>query len=405
MPIYVHKHDMEQGLAELAENGRRQLKRQLRVRWHDSEVAHVEVVKTAACNPNPSQDLVVFSDQALDLHSLGAGDAADSLRLVVWRGADEEVIVSVAQCPYGDSATSHDVHFIPNTNEIFSRHRGLLETDKLRDKRVLICGVGSVGSTCAVELAKCGVGQIDLVDHDRLELHNVARHACGVSDLGRRKVLAVRDLILDKNPSCEVNAHDLDVLERMDVTEQLIRGADVVLVATDSNASRLLINAVTVTEGRVAIYGRAMTRACGLDVIRVRPGAGPCYQCLIDTVLRGKREEVSTPRQAETLAYADRPVVAEPGLANDLMPLSQMMTKLSLQELLRGMSTELRNLDEDLTADLFIWSNRRTDQQQGFVPMGTQANRATILRWYGIDVSQVPRCALCVTTPQQQVIR
>ena len=39
-----------------------------------------------------------------------------------------------------------------------------------------------------------------LIDFDRLELSNVARHVCGVNDLGRYKTFAVRDSILQKNP-------------------------------------------------------------------------------------------------------------------------------------------------------------------------------------------------------------
>lgn len=395
MPVYIHRQQIQDALQGVTRNGERTLKRAIDVRWVDDDVAHVQVMGVIGASPSPDQNLLVVSETELDLASLeGAATTRSPLRLVCWRDNHDEVIVRVAETPASD-AGSHDVLFIPGHDEIFSRHRGLIETDRLRDKRIAIVGAGSVGSVCAVELVKSGVGAIDLIDHDRLELHNVARHACGVSALGRRKVNAVRDLLLDKNPGCQVATYDIDVLERPEMTERIVRGTDVVLVATDNNASRLLLNASCLQEGKVAIYGRAMTRACGLDVIRVRPHEGPCYQCLLHTVLNGRAEEISGPRQAETMAYSDRPVQAEPGLSNDLMPLAHLMIKLAIQQLLKGTTSELCSLDDDLTADLYFWANRRTEQHPGLTPMRTQGSRPTVLRWYGVDLSNLPRCPIC----------
>jgi len=403
MPIYIRRQQVLDALADLARSRQHTAKQLLQVRWHDGDVAHAQIMAPISASPSPEQDLLVVSATELDLDSLDPVSAGQSpLRLVCWRDAQGDAVVRVVQTPATD-AGSHDVLFIPGHDEIFSRHRGLIETDRLLAKRVAIFGVGSVGSTCAVELAKSGVGRFDLIDHDRLELHNVARHACGVSALGRRKVYAVRDLLLDKNPACQVETFDLDVLERPSVVEDIVRGADVILVATNNNASRLLINSLCLQERKPAIYGRAMTRACGLDVIRVRPHEGPCYQCLLNTVLNGRTEEVSGPRQAEMLAYADRPVLAEPGLSNDLMPLAHLMVKLAIQHLLQGTTSELCSLDEDLTADHYFWANRRTDQHMGMVPMGSQASRPTVLRWYGVDLLAVRRCQMCATSTTTMV--
>lgn len=50
----------------------------------------------------------------------------------------------------------------------------------LEGKRVMIVGLGSFGSQIAIELAKAGVGSYSLWDFDRVELHNLARHTCGI---------------------------------------------------------------------------------------------------------------------------------------------------------------------------------------------------------------------------------
>lgn len=395
MPIILQQQQIQDALADLDRAAQRTLKRPLRVRWHDGEVAHVHLLPVDLAEASPEQDLIVLSESPLDLNHTGSSVPCQTpLRLACWRDVNGHAVVHVVQTPAADDSAS-EISFIPTHEEIFSRHRGLIETDHLHSRRVAIFGVGSIGSSCAIELAKCGVGKIDLIDHDRLELHNIARHACGVEALGRRKVYAVRDLLLDKNPACRIESHHLDVLADPDITEQIVRQADVVLIATDNNASRLLINALCIHWNKQAIFGRAMTRACGLDVIRVRPGQSPCYQCLLDTILAGRNEEISTPRQAEALAYADHPVRAEPGLSNDLMPAIQIMVKLAMQHLLQKTDSELRSLDADLTADLYFWANRRTDEHPGLVPMGVQAGQPTILRWYGVDLAALPRCSTC----------
>ncbi|TAE94470.1 MAG: ThiF family adenylyltransferase, partial [Oscillatoriales cyanobacterium] len=71
------------------------------------------------------------------------------------------------------------VKFIPERSELYSRSKGLLETSVLENCKIGVVGLGSGGSTVALELAKAGVGNFVLIDFDRLELENVARHICG----------------------------------------------------------------------------------------------------------------------------------------------------------------------------------------------------------------------------------
>ena len=71
-------------------------------------------------------------------------------------------------------------------------------------KRVAVLGCGSVGSLVVLELARAGVGNFLLVDADIFEYHNICRHQCGVEDVGRYKVDAVRDRILAINPCAHV---------------------------------------------------------------------------------------------------------------------------------------------------------------------------------------------------------
>ena len=107
-------------------------------------------------------------------------------------------------------------------DDIYSRSAGLIENDALMKKRVLIIGLGSFGSVIAVDLAKAAVGHFALMDFDRLERHNVVRHACFLKDVGRLKTDAVEELILGKNPYATVDKFPVDMNERLDLLAQEI---------------------------------------------------------------------------------------------------------------------------------------------------------------------------------------
>jgi molybdopterin/thiamine biosynthesis adenylyltransferase len=286
-----------------------------------------------------------------------------------------------------------DVTLIPDAAQVFSRNRGILESGLLASKQVAIVGLGSGGATIAVELAKAGVGKFVLVDQDRLEVHNVGRHVCDLDDLGRRKTHAVRDRILARNPAAEIEILEGDVVANLARFRELARASDVLIGATDNNRSRRAVNRVALEVGRPAIFGRAFRRACGGDVIRVRPGEGPCYECLIAG--RSSEEEVSHAGSAQATAYTDVPVRVEPGLALDVAPVALMCARLALQELVRGTGSSLEASEADLRGSLFLWVNRREHQFAQWKPMGFGVSGQAPFRWYAARTEQSSACPVC----------
>ena len=81
--------------------------------------------------------------------------------------------------------------------DVFSRNSGLIETNWMDEQCAVICGCGSVGSCIALQLARSGVGRFVLVDTDCMEIHNVCRHQCNLTDVGRYKVDAVAEEFIE----------------------------------------------------------------------------------------------------------------------------------------------------------------------------------------------------------------
>ncbi len=293
------------------------------------------------------------------------------------------------------------VKYIPEKSELYSRSKGLLETSLLEKKTVGIVGLGSGGSPIAVELAKAGIGNFVLIDFDRIELSNVARHICGINDLGRYKTFAVRDCILLKNPYAKIKTYEIDINEKPVECNSALSDVDIIICASDNDKSRFFLNDIALKNNFPAIFGRTITRAIGGDVFRVRPHKGPCYNCLHSQNFRNTEEEISQrERQARKFlpdytSEENLDMIVQVGLASDIAPITNFMVKLALVELSKGFPSGISSLEEDLVADYYIWANRREYVYDSLNKLEYNYNKPSILRWYGAKVEKDPNCMVC----------
>ena len=316
-------------------------------------------------------------------------------------GSDQEPKWEAKGYVRGDSGRWEEtpVSIVSIRESLFARTRGLFETDVLAGSTVFIPGVGSVGSYVSLELAKAGVTSQIVMDDDRIEVPNAIRHIAKVSDTGRFKVNVMAEAIRGKNPYASVETCNAKVAwATQDMVRSFVRKSDLVICGADGPEGRVILNKICVEEGKPIIFAGAFRRAYGGQVLFVHPRETPCYQCFLRHLPRqAKDQEVSSEEDAALLAYSDRPVPIEPGLSNDIAPISQMVVKLAIQHLLKGHATTLRSLDEDLKASWYMWINRRerdTDYEK-LEPLEFNVDGFHILRWYGIDFARDPECPCC----------
>ena len=90
-----------------------------------------------------------------------------------------------------------------------ARLYGVSGAAQIANAHVLIAGIGGVGSWTAEALARCGVGEITLIDMDHIAESNINRQIHALeSTLGQAKVLAMKDRIAQINPDCHVHVVD-----------------------------------------------------------------------------------------------------------------------------------------------------------------------------------------------------
>ncbi|WP_338986598.1 sulfur carrier protein ThiS adenylyltransferase ThiF [Fusobacterium animalis] len=84
-------------------------------------------------------------------------------------------------------------------------------SEKLKEAKVCILGLGGLGSNVAVLLARSGIGSLKLVDFDTVEVSNLNRQQYRISHIGIKKTEAMKNIIREINPFVEVEILDIKV--------------------------------------------------------------------------------------------------------------------------------------------------------------------------------------------------
>jgi adenylyltransferase/sulfurtransferase len=169
----------------------------------------------------------------------------------------------------------------PQELERYARHLSLSEVgppgqQKLKRARVLVVGVGALGSPAALYLAAAGVGTIGLADDDRVRLSNLQRQVAHSSaGVGRLKVEEAARSLTALNPETRIEAEPSRVDESNAM--QLLARYDVIVDGTDSFQARYLLSDAAYLLRLPLVHG-SIFRIEG-QVTDFLPGSG-CYRCL-----------------------------------------------------------------------------------------------------------------------------
>lgn len=166
----------------------------------------------------------------------------------------------------------------------YSRHLLLKEVDfagqqRLLASRVLVIGLGGLGSPLTMYLASSGVGHLVICDDDRVDLSNLQRQIVHRSaDVGRDKVASAKESLLALNPDIEITA--LNARLTGEALCEQVRLADVVVDASDNFATRFALNSACVAEQKPLVSGAVIRMQGQVTVFQPGHAGSPCYHCL-----------------------------------------------------------------------------------------------------------------------------
>lgn len=155
----------------------------------------------------------------------------------------------------------------------------------LHKAHAVVIGCGGLGSHSASTLARMGIGTIDLIDHDTVDLTNL--HRTGVfteADIGKPKSEILATHLHAVNHDVAIYDHNITVTNENIAT--LLDEATIVLDGTDSLLLRQLINQTAIDLNIPWVYA-GVYETCGM-VLGIIPGKTPCFHCLTHTLPKPK---------------------------------------------------------------------------------------------------------------------
>ena len=166
----------------------------------------------------------------------------------------------------------------------YSRHLlldeiGVAGQARIAAARVLIVGVGGLGSPAALYLAASGVGQLTLADGDTVDLSNLQRQILHThTRIGQPKALSGQATLAQINP--EVVVDTITEHLRGQMLEDAVARADVTLACCDNFTTRHALNLACLKQRKPLVNGAVNGFGGQLSVFDFRDEASPCYNCL-----------------------------------------------------------------------------------------------------------------------------
>lgn len=158
---------------------------------------------------------------------------------------------------------------------------GVKGQEMLLQSKVVIVGGGALGSRSAELLARAGIGNIIIIDRDRIELSNLQRQALYTEeDIGKAKAIVIEERLKKINSSIQIRG----IAESLaDVNVDLLE-SDLVLDCTDNFEARLLINEYCKKKRMPWVYCAAIKTSGA--VMSMTPKGGFCFRCVFQKTER-----------------------------------------------------------------------------------------------------------------------
>lgn len=189
---------------------------------------------------------------------------------------------------------------MPSQEEIYAalcQRNGKAVQDKLQKAKVAIAGLGGLGSNIAIGLARIGIGQLHLVDFDRVDLTNLNRQHYFIHHLGQYKTEALKKQIWEINPYIRVSTDCLKITASNVAT--LFSDADIICEAFDvpENKAMLVNTVLEQLPNKWLVSGNGMAGYGQSNSIQTKAIMSKFYLCG-DNISSNEAQPLMAPRVA-----------------------------------------------------------------------------------------------------------
>ena len=152
-------------------------------------------------------------------------------------------------------------------------------TDKLQQARVAVAGLGGLGSNIAILLTRMGVGNLHLIDFDKVDYSNLQRQQYFAEQVGAYKTEALAETLQKINPYVNLKLSCLEVNEE-NLPELLVEDEFICEAFDKAEAKAMLVNGVLEHfPGKVIVAGSGMAGLGDGNLIKARRISKSLYLC------------------------------------------------------------------------------------------------------------------------------
>jgi len=164
------------------------------------------------------------------------------------------------------------------SRQIILKNVGLSGQKKISLSKVFIVGAGGLGSPIADLLCRAGVGEIGIIDHDKVSLSNLNRQTLfNSSDINKYKVQSLKQKLKQINPLVKINIHKKKIDKKN--INYLISKYQIVVDASDNFETKFLLNKKSLELKKKLVVG-AISRFDGhIFVFDFKDNKSACLQC------------------------------------------------------------------------------------------------------------------------------
>lgn len=165
------------------------------------------------------------------------------------------------------------------SKQIILKKFGIIGQKKIFSSKILIIGMGGLGCPLSIYLASLGVGNLGIVDNDKVELSNLNRQFIHNSKkIGLPKVSSSEDFIKQLNPKINIT-NIYSKVDNINLKEH-IRSNDIVIDCSDNFETRYLVNDICQNLQKNLIFGSAVKFDGQFTSFVPQNSLSPCLRCI-----------------------------------------------------------------------------------------------------------------------------
>ena len=168
------------------------------------------------------------------------------------------------------------------SKQIILKNLGIMGQKKISSAKVLVVGIGGLGCPLIMYLANTGIGNIGLVDDDRVDLSNLNRQIIfNNSDVGKSKVIQAKKILKKINEKINVKVYKERLTEKN--SKKILNNYDIICDCSDNFATRYLLNDYSLKNKKILISAAISKFEAHIFNFNFKKNV-PCYRCFMPEI-------------------------------------------------------------------------------------------------------------------------